>query len=279
MIMVESLYMKTLVTHINPHLDDIAAIWLFKKYHPDFKDAKIEFISASRDAAQKEENEDKIFLGTGGGKFDEHKEDLDNTCAGTLVYEYLKKKNYIPKDEILRAALDTLTEWNRLIDTGRAPDSQFDEFSVQAFIRCKDSTAENSQKSVDLGIVILDRILSVLKRKQQSVIDWEKKVEFQTKLGKSFAVVSETVDREFCREQEGDLFLIYHPKHHGVQFFTPSFEIDLEPIYDKVKALDPDASWFLHQSHHMVICGSASAPDSKPTKLSFDELIEAAKAI
>ena len=58
MIMVESLYMKTLVTHINPHLDDIAAIWLFKKYHPDFKDAKIEFISASRDAAQKEEEHD-----------------------------------------------------------------------------------------------------------------------------------------------------------------------------------------------------------------------------
>ena len=53
--------MKTLVTHINPHLDDIAAIWLFKKFHPDFKDAKIEFISASRDAA-KEESEDKIFL-------------------------------------------------------------------------------------------------------------------------------------------------------------------------------------------------------------------------
>lgn len=270
--------MKILVTHINPHLDDIAGIWLFKKFHPDFKDAKVEFISASREAAAGRENENTFFIGTGGGQFDEHKEGLQ-TCAGTLVYEYLKKKNYIPKDEILRGALDRLTQWNQLIDTGRAPDSQFDEFSVQAFIRSKESTNQSSDKSVELGIEILDRILPVLKRKQQSIKDWVSRVEFQTKFGKSFAIISETVDREFCREQAGDLFLMYHPKHKSIQFFTPSFEIDLKPIYDKVKSLDSSASWFLHQSHHMVICGSSSAPDSKPTKLSFEQLIEVAKEL
>ena len=269
---------KTLVTHINPHLDDIASIWLFKKFHPDFKDARIEFISASRDLALKEESNDKIFLGTGGGRFDEHKEGLI-TCAASLVHEYLKEQKYIPQDEIVREALQRLVEWNKLIDTGKAPDSQFDEFSVQSFIRCKDSNVENSQKSVNLGIEILNRILTVLKRKQQSILDWEKRAEFATKFGKSFAVISETVDREFCREQEGDLFLIYNPKYKGVQFFTPSFEIDLEPVYIKLKSLDPEASWFLHQSHHMVFCGSASAPDSKPTKLSFEQLIEAVKEL
>lgn len=269
--------MKTLVTHINPHLDDIAGIWLLKKFHPDFKDAKIEYISASRDAAK--EAAGKTFVGTGGGEFDEHKEGMHDTCSATLVYEYLKKKNYIPKEEILRGALDRLTEWNRLIDTGRAPDSQFDEFSVQAFIRCKDGTCENSVISLDLGIQILDRILNVLKRKQQAILDWDSKIEFETKFGKSSAIISETVDREFCREQKGDLFLMYHPKYKSVQFFTPSFDIDLMPIYDKVRSLDPEATWFLHQSHHMVLCGSSSAPDSKPTKLSFEELIKAAKEI
>ncbi|MDD5416315.1 MAG: hypothetical protein PHE48_04955 [Candidatus Daviesbacteria bacterium] len=270
--------MKTLVTHINPHLDDIASIWLFKKFHPEFKDAKIEFISASRNQATTEESEDKVFLGTGGGKFDEHKEGL-NTCAGSLVYDYLRQKGYIPQDEITQKALEVLVEWNRLIDTGKAPNSQFDEFSVQSFIRCKDGTPQNSNRSVELGIEILNRILVVLKRKQQSLKDWEKRKEFATKFGKSFAVVSETVDREFCREQGGDLFLMYHPKYKSVQFFTPSFEIDLEPIYTKVKTLDPEASWFLHQSHHMVICGSSSAPDSKLTKLSFEELIEVTKLV
>ncbi|OGE64810.1 hypothetical protein A3I48_01150 [Candidatus Daviesbacteria bacterium RIFCSPLOWO2_02_FULL_36_7] len=270
--------MKTLVTHINPHLDDIAAIWLFKKYHPEFTEAKIEFVSASRDLAAKEENADKIFLGTGGGKFDEHKEGLQ-TCAASLVYEYLKTESFVPENSILRGALEKLVEWNKLIDTGKAPDSQFDEFSIQSFIRCKDSNKENSQKSVELGIEILERILVVLKRRQQSIKDWEKRVEFESKFGKTAAIVSETIDREFCREQAGNLFLMYHPKHKSVQYFTPSFEIDLEPIYKKLKSLDPEASWFLHQSHHMVICGSSSAPDSKPTKLNFEQLIKAAKEI
>lgn len=266
--------MKTLVTHINPHLDDICAIWLFKKFHPQFKEAKVEFISASHDKAAAG-SEDKIFLGTGGGRFDEHKEGLD-TCSGSLVYEYLEKEGFIPND-LTKKALEKLINWNFLIDTGKAPNCEFDEFSVQSFIRTKDSKDETSLKSVELGEEILDRILEVLKRKEQSILDWEKRVEFQSKFGKSFAVSSETVDREFCREQDGKLFLMYDPKFKSIQFFGP--ELDLEPIYSKVKQLDPEADWFLHQSHHMVICGSSSAPDSKPTKLSFEQLIEVVKGI
>lgn len=267
--------MKTLVTHINPHLDDIAAVWLFKKYHPEFSDAQVEFISASH--KKTEETEDKIFVGTGGGKFDEHKEGLD-TCAASLVYEYLAKEGFIV-DGLTKRALDKLVSWNRLIDTGKAPYSQFDEFSVQSFIRTKDNSADTSRKSAELGIEILDRILEVLKRKEQSLIDWEKRTEFESKFGKSHAVSSETIDREFCREQGGDLYIMYDPKHKSVQFFTPSHEIDLEPIYQKVKRLDPKASWFLHQSHHMVICGSSSAPESKPTELSLEQLIEVVKSL
>lgn len=263
--------MKTLVTHINPHLDDIAAIWLMRKFHSQFKDAHLKFISASRDAA-KDESDDRIYIGTGGGKFDEHKEGLD-TCAGTLVYENLKENNLIPQDEITQKALEKLVQWNHLVDTGKAPGSEFDEFSIQSFIRSKDNSNESSKRSIELGSEILERILQVLKKKQQSIKDWKKRIEFESKFGKSYAVISETIDREFCREQGGDLFLMYDPKYNSVQYFTPSFDIDLEPIYSKVKELDPEASWFLHQSHHMVICGSSSAPDSKPTNLSFEQLI------
>ena len=130
---------------------------------------------------------------------------------------------------------------------------------------------------MELGSEILNRIVEVLKRKQQSLRDWEGRIEFDSKFGKSTAITSETVNREFCREQGGELFLMYNPQNCGVQFFTPSFDLDLTPIYEKVKQLDPKASWFLHQSHHMVICGSFSAPDSKPTKLTLEQLIEAAK--
>lgn len=282
---------KTLITHINPHLDDICGIWLLKKFHPDFTDAKIEFVSASRDQAiaylrgeAKQSSgshlggvalEDRVFVGTGGGKFDEHKEGLD-TCAGSLVYEYLEEKGFIPAG-LTQKALEKLVFWNRLIDTGKAANNQFDEFSIQSFIRTKDNSSDTSRKSAELGKEILDRVLEVLKRKEQSILDWERAVEFDSKFGRSYAVFSETVDREFCREQDGELYLMYDPRFKSVQFFSPNK--DIQEIYLKVKELDSEAAWFLHQSHHMVICGSSSAPDSKPTKLSFEQLIEVAKSI
>ncbi|MBI2018151.1 hypothetical protein HYS96_00415 [Candidatus Daviesbacteria bacterium] len=269
--------MKNLVTHINPHLDDIFAIWLLKKYDPKYAGAKIEFISATHNLAD-QETEDRVFVGTGGGKFDEHKEGL-NTCAGSLVFDYLKKENLLPKDEITAPALAEMVDWNKKIDTGTIPIEAYDEFSVPAFIRSKDTTERGSLKDVILGTDILDRILKGLQKKQQSIKDWEGRIEFESKFGKSYALNSETIDRPFCKRMGGDLFLIYHPKYKSVQYFTPSQTLDLTPIYEKAKEIDPAASWYLHQSHHMVLCGSSAAPDARQTKLSFGQLIKVAKAV
>lgn len=268
--------MKTLVTHINPHLDDISAIWLFKKFHPEFSDATIEFINASRDEALKNETQDKIYFGTGGGKYDEHKGDLED-CAASLVWKEIKSSGLAGDNKIETAALDDLIEWNRLIDLGKGTNYDFGPYSVQAFIRSKASTQEDSLKSFELGSEILDRIFELLKNIKQSEKDWENRVEFESQFGKSVAIKSETVDRSFTRDKGFDLVLMYDPKHSSAQFFTPSFEIDLEPIYQKLIEKEPNAGWFLHQSHHMVICGSSSAPEHK-TNLSFEELIEIAKA-
>lgn len=267
--------MKTLVTHINPHLDDISAIWLYKKFHPEFNDAEIEFINASRNEALKSETEEKIYFGTGGGKYDEHKGDLED-CAASLVWKNIKVSGLEPKNETELKALDDLIEWNRLIDLGKGKDMDFGPFGVQAFIRSKNSTQEDSLKSLKLGEEILDRIFELLKKIKQSEKDWQDRVEFETSFGKSVAISSETVDRSFTRDKGFNLVLMYDPSHKSAQFFTPSFEIDLEPIYRKLIKIEPDCGWFLHQSHHMVICGSSSAPVHK-TEIRFEKLIELAK--
>ncbi len=268
--------MKTLVTHINPHLDDISAIWLFKRFHPNFIDAQLEFISASLGAAKGQESEDKIFLGTGGGKFDEHKSD-SGECATSLVWTDLREKGLTPKDDISVSALKELVEWSRLIDLGKYPIQPFEEFSVQAFIRPKDTSAESSKKAIELGMEILDRILEVLKQKHLSLKDWQKATQFKSTFGKSFAIESEHVDRDFCKKQPGELFIMRNPQNKSVQYFTPNHQIDLEPIYTKLKEVDPKADWFLHQAHHMILCGAGAAPDFIPSELSLEELIEVAK--
>lgn len=267
--------MKQLITHISPHLDDIAAIWLFKKFEPEFSDAEVDFISASLGNKSAEESKDRVFIGVGRGRFDEHKGDLEDS-ATSLVWKYLKGNSFIKVDEINMVALEELVNWIRLDDLGR-PKRDYDEFSLPSFIRPKDGGRGASLKSVEVGGWILDKILEVFKNKHQAKKDWEYRVEFESKFGKAYAIKSSAVDREFCKKQDGDLYLMVDPFNGSVQYFTPSFDIDLEPIYQKVKSQDKDADWFLHQSHHMVICGSGSAPDSKKTKLSIEQLIEAAK--
>lgn len=272
--------MKILVTHINPHLDDILAIWLFRKFHPDFRGAKVEFLSAAKEGITFEgkpvdSDPEVIHFGIGRGKFDEHKGDIGQS-AGSLVWQEIKSSGLAPKNRIALGAYEELVAWNNLIDTGQAPSYEFSEFSVQALIRPLDSKPETSQKAIELGREILDRIFHVLKRKQQSLLDWQKRQEFDSKFGKTVSVSSETVDRAFCKRQGGDLFIIYNPKYKSVQFFTPK-DLDLEPIYDKAKEVDPEATWYLHQSHHMILCGSHTAPGSQPTNLSFEQLIDLVK--
>lgn len=270
--------MKTLVTHINPHLDDIAAIWLLQKFYPRFKESQVEFISAGKGNQGLKESEDTIYIGVGRGRFDEHKGDLAD-CATSLVWKFLKKENLGPKDEVEKLSSDEIVAWVTLGDLGKLGPDKYGDFSVPAFIRPSNNSPETSRRVINLGREILEMILVVLKRKQRSQKDWEKRIEFQSKFGKTYAVESTFINRAFCNAQDGNVYLMYEPDGKSVQYYTPKYDLDLEPIYKRLMKLDKNASWYLHQSHHMVICGSGSAPDAKPSKLSFEELADVIKSL
>lgn len=267
--------MQVLVTHINPHLDDIAAIWLYRKFHPEYSKTPVEFVSASR---KQEEDKNKIFFGTGGGKFDEHKGNIGDS-AMSLVWKDIQGAGLTPKSKVKLGAFKELVLWNTRIDTGKAPAYEFSPFGIQAYIRPLDSTQEGSSRAVVLGSEILDRILEGLIRKHHGIKDWRSKVGFESVFGRSFAVSSNAIDRAFCKQKKGDLFLIYKPKDRSVQFFTPSHTIDLEPLYKELTKHDPKASWYLHQSHHIILCGSGSSPSFAPTSVRFEDLIGIAKNV
>ena len=50
-------------------------------------------------------------------------------------------------------------------------------------------------------------------------------------------------------------------------------------LYERLKKEDPDATWFLHASRHMVLNGSAKNPDMKPSNKTLQELIEIIKDV
>src|SRR3990172_2036073 len=115
--------MKTLVTHVRPHLDDICGIWLIQKYLPGWKKSRLQFISASPTGGKTiggavDSNPNVIHVGIGRGKYDEHKGDVDD-CATTLIYKDLKRRKLLPADSVTTAALKRLTDYVLEGDLGK----------------------------------------------------------------------------------------------------------------------------------------------------------------
>lgn len=93
---------SAIVTHKRPHLDEIVAIWLLKKFgeesFPGIKNAEINFSGDSSKllediSAAEWEKAGMLLVGVGGGRFDEHPANDNNRkekdCAATLVAKEL----------------------------------------------------------------------------------------------------------------------------------------------------------------------------------------------
>lgn len=110
---------ETIVVHVRPHLDEVAAIWLLKKFgeekFPGVKDAKITFGGSGGEAppgqsAAAWESQGRLFVGVGGGRFDEHPTlqsgRKENECAATLVAKELGVADNPALEKILQFVLN-----------------------------------------------------------------------------------------------------------------------------------------------------------------------------
>ncbi len=61
---------------------------------------------------------------------------------------------------------------------------------------------------------------------------------------------------------------------------TPSNkELNLTLAYEKLRKMDPEATWFLHVSKKMLLNGTVKNPKMKPTKLKLSDIIEVLRSI
>ena len=259
-------------------MDDIAAIWLFKIFFPDFKNAKIKFISAEKGSKGLADTKNIVHFGVGRGKYDEHKGDIGK-CATSLVWDDIKKSGLSPKDKFELEAYEEMVRWNTLVDTAQMPITEFDQFMVDTFIRSYKNDPKDSLKTVELGAEILDRIMPKLIKKQRGLADWEKRIEFKSRWGKSVAVKSADFDRSFAYAKGFKVVVQLSPTDHFIGITAPgTVDLDLTKIYLILKDLEPDANWYFHHSKKMILCGSKSAPEGKRSKLTFEQLIKIIKS-
>ena len=109
---------KKIVTHLRPHSDELVALMLLRKFpegeekFPGIRNAEISFLSTGelKDGKTAEDFSDTVFLGCGGGIFDEHatskKEREDGETCVTLVAKYLE----LEKDPALAKILFFIKE-------------------------------------------------------------------------------------------------------------------------------------------------------------------------
>ncbi|KKR78846.1 MAG: hypothetical protein UU25_C0029G0003 [Microgenomates group bacterium GW2011_GWB1_40_9] len=272
--------MKTIVTHFAPDLDGITSIWLLKTFLPEWKEAAIAFVPAGKTLQDTPVDSDLevVHVDTGFGKFDHHQSNED-TCAALLVYESLGKK-----DEALERLLRVVNDVDHFREVFfPSPMSDVWDLSLGSIIDGMNMTMVNDPLSMIDGVMdCMDASYKIFQNKVWAEKEIkEKGVEFTTQFGKSLGI--ETVNREAVHvgQKMGYVIVVRKdPKIGSIQIKSiPKDEIDLTALYDEMRKLDPDATWFLHASKHMLLNGSAKNPDMKPTKLILNEVIEIVKKI
>ncbi|KKT35446.1 MAG: hypothetical protein UW37_C0039G0006 [Candidatus Gottesmanbacteria bacterium GW2011_GWA2_44_17] len=272
--------MKTIVTHIGPDLDAACAIWLIKQCIPGWVDAALQFVPAGKtlNDIPADSNSEIIHVDTGFGKFDHHQSDAD-TCASQLVLESLEKK-----DEALERLVRVVND----IDHFREcffpnPTADFWDISLPSIIDgWRLLYADNPIKLVDLIMTSLDGAYKMFQNKVWAEHEIkEKAILFDTEWGKAFGI--ETVNDEVVHYGQKMGYVLVVRKDPNKKYLRikaiPKKEVDLTPLYEILKKEDPEATWFLHASTHMILNGSTKNPEMKPTTLSLQRIIEITKGV
>ena len=105
-------------------------------------------------------------------------------------------------------------------------------------------------------------------------------IEFEPKWGKALAVETTNDEVVHLGQKMGYALVVRKdPKKGYLRIKSiPKDEIDLTHLYNLLKQNEPDATWFLHASRHMILNGSTKNPDMKPSQKSLFEIIEIMKA-
>ncbi|MEA3249664.1 MAG: hypothetical protein U9Q03_04910 [Patescibacteria group bacterium] len=270
--------MKTILTHHRPHLDDVCAMWLLKRFLPDYQNAGIDFANAGPvEGGADEADPNKTYVGVGRGKFDEHKGD-HGECSASLVLAYVREKASLEGN--ITKALGRVVDWVLLEDTGKLAMIEYRDFSVSAVLRGEyDRAGKDSHAVASIGFAILDALLHTQFNLIRLEKDWEKRIEFESMVGLAVAIETSAHDADVFAYRKGFNLVVTMNVAHSYHSIRASVEsgIDLTPINDELKRREPDAGWFFHHSKQMLICGGDLAPNVMPSRLSMDQLIDVTK--
>jgi len=277
---------KMIVTHIFPDLDALGAIWLLIRFHPDFSETGFAFVPAGETYENQAVDSDPtiIHVDTGMGQFDHHQLTA-KTAAAELVFNYLKSQKFITLKH--QSALERLVKLIVEIDNFDDcfwPESSADRYDVglsEIINNLKISGRLNDKELVYQGLILLDAAMAgfLIKIKAEAEIGTGEI--FTSRWGKSLAVESKhSLVSKLAQKMGFSLVVRKEPKTGFVSIKSqPKAAIDLKPVFDQLVKADSQASWFFHQSRHIIVNGSRHNPAVKASGLSLKEIVDIVKEI
>jgi len=284
---------KIIVTHLNPDLDAMTAVWLLKRFGGgEFNEAEVEFLPAGETYKNEriDSDENVIHVDTGLGRFDHHQTDK-RTCAARLVFEWLgMEKEKVARDEALSRMVALVEEIDFEAGDLMYPQPDNDRYAFlfnerQIIGGWYRKLPGQSDKMMEMGMVVLDGVYEGLVEKVKAEKVFEEALEFETKWGKGIG--AETYIRGFLPlafARGYKIGVTKDPKGGNVRIkgFGPpqgsgQAQVDLTEVYEAVKKKDPEADWFFHASRKMLLNGSRVNPKMKASKLKIAEVMEILK--
>ena len=272
---------KIIVTHISPDFDGIPAVWLLRKFHPDFKNARVELVPAGDNTYNNEfvdSNPDVLHVDVGGGRFDHHGTN-DFTCGAKLVYEWLANEGYVKRDdEALKRIIQVITELDHGWDSYKwcEPASDRWEFSLHNLLSgLKVVYPRQTEKYIEFTIDGLEAVYKLMQSKVRAQDEIKNGLKFKTRWGRGVAILTKNDGIMDAAIKGGYAVVVRKDPQEGYVRVTGSnaHKVDLTKAYEIIRKKDKVGNWFLHASGVLLRNGSTRNPTMKPTNMLLEEVV------
>lgn len=300
--------MKIVVTHTSPDWDAITSVWVIKRFLPGWNEAEVKFVNAgerlsnhkfdakSTDPIEKIGDDEVIHVDTGLGVLDHHQTSDDKVCGASLSWDYARSQvesqsdtadKWAEKAEAITRMVKVVVDLDHFKEVfwenSAADYHEFSLFGVLEGIKLQKQNQD--EYYVEFGLQLLDAVLHNFENKIWAEEEIESDgIKFETRWGKGigFSTINDTVLK--LSQKMGYMIVVRKDPRKGYVRIKarPSegkTKVDLTLVYEKLRKIDPDATWYLHVSKKMLLNGTAKNPKMKPTKLSLEEIVKVLETI
>lgn len=247
------------------------------------------------DPIEKIGGDEVVHVDTGLGPLDHHQTKSDKVCAASLAFDFVEKfgnlsKLNSDKKEAVSRIVKIIIDIDHFKEVFWAnPTADYHEFSLLGILDgLKLQKPDQDNDYVEFTIQCLDALLHNFENR----IWAEREIRenghvFNTRFGKGigFETINDDVIK-LAQKMGYVLVLRKDPRKGYIRVKAKPSEaknekrkaknkdIDLTLTYERLKKMDPNATWFLHISKKMLLNGSVKNPKMRPTKLSLSDIIK-----